>query len=37
MNWPYVHTLINHFPIILVVIGAAAVTALVLHLPSVQH
>ena len=24
MNWPYVHTLINHFPIILVVMGAAA-------------
>ena len=32
MNWPYVHTLINHFPIILVVMGAAAaVTALVLR------
>jgi len=23
MNWPYVHTLINHFPIILMVVGTA--------------
>lgn len=25
LNWPYIHTLINHFPIILTVVGAAAV------------
>jgi hypothetical protein len=32
MNWPYVHTLINHFPIILSVMGAAAaVTAFTLR------
>jgi len=24
MNWPYIHTLINHFPIILSVLGTAA-------------
>ncbi|MFI5228412.1 MAG: hypothetical protein ACHQWU_05040 [Gemmatimonadales bacterium] len=24
MDWPYVHTLINHFPIILTVVGCAA-------------
>jgi hypothetical protein len=23
MNWPYIHTLINHFPIILTVVGCA--------------
>ena len=23
MNWPYVHTLVNHFPIILTVVGGA--------------
>lgn len=23
MNWPYVHTLVNHFPIILMVVGSA--------------
>lgn len=23
MNWPYIHTLINHFPIILMVVGTA--------------
>lgn len=23
MNWPYIHTLINHFPIILTVVGSA--------------
>ncbi|HEY5062554.1 MAG TPA: hypothetical protein VII52_13525 [Gemmatimonadaceae bacterium] len=23
MNWPYIHTLINHFPIILTVVGTA--------------
>ncbi|MFL5616385.1 MAG: hypothetical protein ACJ796_22150 [Gemmatimonadaceae bacterium] len=23
MNWPYVHTLINHFPIVLTVVGTA--------------
>lgn len=27
MNWPYVHTLINHFPIILTVVGAAVLLA----------
>ncbi|HEX6966035.1 MAG TPA: hypothetical protein VF166_09565 [Gemmatimonadaceae bacterium] len=27
MNWPYLHTLINHFPIILSVMGAAAAIA----------
>lgn len=32
MNWPYLHTLINHFPIILVVMGAAAaVVAAIWH------
>lgn len=32
MNWPYLHTLINHFPIILSVMGAAAaITAFTLH------
>jgi len=32
MNWPYLHTLINHFPIILSVMGAAAaVTAFTLR------
>ena len=25
MNWPYIHTLINHFPIVLSVVGTAAV------------
>jgi hypothetical protein len=25
MNWPYLHTLVNHFPIVLVVIGALAI------------
>jgi hypothetical protein len=25
MNWPYIHTLINHFPIILMVVGTAVV------------
>jgi hypothetical protein len=25
MNWPYVHILINHFPIVLMVVGSAAV------------
>ena len=25
MNWPYVHTLINHFPIILSVVGTGVV------------
>lgn len=30
MNWPYLHTLINHFPIILIVMAAtAAVAALI--------
>lgn len=30
MDWPYIHTVINHFPIILVVVGTAAVaTALI--------
>ena len=30
MNWPYVHTLVNHFPIILMVVGSAvAVLALI--------
>jgi hypothetical protein len=30
MNWPYLHTLLNHFPIILIVMaGTAAVVALV--------
>jgi uncharacterized membrane protein len=24
VNWPYIHTLINHFPIILTVVGTAA-------------
>jgi hypothetical protein len=24
MNWPYIHTLVNHFPIILTVVGSAA-------------
>lgn len=24
MNWPYLHTLVNHFPIILSVVGSAA-------------
>jgi hypothetical protein len=24
MNWPYLHTIINHFPIILTVVGSAA-------------
>jgi hypothetical protein len=23
MNWPYIHTLVNHFPIILTVVGSA--------------
>lgn len=23
MNWPYIHTLINHFPIVLTVVGTA--------------
>ena len=23
MNWPYIHTLVNHFPIILMVVGSA--------------
>lgn len=27
MNWPYIHTLINHFPIILTVVGAAVLLA----------
>lgn len=27
MNWPYIHTLINHFPIILTVVGAAGVVS----------
>lgn len=27
MSWPYIHTLINHFPIILVTVGAIAVLA----------
>ena len=31
MNWPYVHTLINHFPIILVVMGAAAAVAAITY------
>lgn len=24
MNWPYIHTIVNHFPIILTVVGSAA-------------
>lgn len=27
MNWPYIHTLVNHFPIILTVVGAAALVS----------
>lgn len=27
MNWPYIHTLINHFPIILTVVGSAVLLA----------
>ena len=27
MNWPYIHTLINHFPIVLTVVGAAVLLA----------
>lgn len=30
MNWPYIHTVVNHFPIILTVVGTAALaTALI--------
>ncbi len=32
MNWPYLHTLINHFPIILTVVGSAVLAlALILN------
>ena len=34
MNWPYVHILINHFPIVLTVVGSATLL-LALSLPPV--